>query len=196
MMRLSSTLSCIVLLLAACGRGEPARTDSAAPAAPATPATPATTAARDTSRPTVTPEGVGPVRIGMTASAVRAALRLPDKPMGASENECNYLDASALAPKLKLMLERDTVVRIDVHDTTLATAAGARVGDTEAHVQSLYGARLRVEPHKYTGPTGHYLVVVPGTDSARRIIFETDGQHVTMYRAGRMPAVAYVEGCS
>jgi hypothetical protein len=28
-----------------------------------------------------------------------------------------------------------------------------------------------------------------------RIVFETDGQRVTRFRAGRLPAVQYVEGC-
>ena len=33
-------------------------------------------------------------------------------------------------------------------------------------------------------------------DSARRLIFETDGQRVVRYRAGITPAVEYVEGCA
>ena len=33
-------------------------------------------------------------------------------------------------------------------------------------------------------------------DSAYRLIFETDGQRVTEYRAGLLPAVEWVEGCS
>ena len=56
--------------------------------------------------------------------------------------------------------------------------------------------RVTVQPHKYTN--GHYLVVRSATaaDTTHRIIFETDGKVVTRFRSGRMPEVAWVEGCS
>ena len=76
------------------------------------------------------------------------------------------------------------------------TAEGAGVGDTETRVLALYRGRVRVEPHKYMGPEGHYLVVSVVDDSLAAIIFETDGKVVTMFRAGRRPAVEYVEGCA
>lgn len=55
---------------------------------------------------------------------------------------------------------------------------------------------LRVEPHEYLGPAGHYLVITQPGDTVDQIIFETDGKRVLNFRAGRLPAVAYVEGCS
>ena len=33
-------------------------------------------------------------------------------------------------------------------------------------------------------------------DSGFEVVFETDSQRVTRYRAGRLPEVEYVEGCS
>jgi hypothetical protein len=86
-------------------------------------------------------------------------------------------------------------VRFDIRDTTVATETGARVGDAESRIMSLYRGRVSVQPHKYTGPTGHYLIVTQPEDSTLRTIFETDGQRVTTFRVGRMPAVGYVEGC-
>ncbi len=94
------------------------------------------------------------------------------------------------------MTESDTLVRIDVRDSTAATREGARVGDSEARIKSLYGSAVRVEPHKYTGPMGHYLIVTPAGDTTRLIVFETDGQRVTTFRVGKRPQVEYVEGCS
>ena len=87
-------------------------------------------------------------------------------------------------------------LRIDGRDSTVATREGARVGDSEARIKSLYGSAVRVEPHKYTGPTGHYLTVTPANDTRHLIVFETDGERVTMFRVGRKPEVSYVEGCS
>ncbi len=105
--------------------------------------------------------------------------------------ECVYAKAPE-APGLLIMLVDGKVARIDVIEPSVATAAGARVGDAEARIHELYSGRTRVEPHKYTD--GHYLVVdaAPG----RRLVFETDGTRVTRYRAGAIPQVDWVEGCS
>jgi hypothetical protein len=90
---------------------------------------------------------------------------------------------------------RDSLARIDVRDTTWSTDEGIRIGDTEARVAQVYGDRVTTSPHKYTGPQGHYMTVTP-TDTAYRIVFETDGQRVVNWRVGRMPEVEWVEGCS
>lgn len=93
------------------------------------------------------------------------------------------------------MIVDGRVVRIEVKDSLVATDRGARVGDGEARIDSLYRGMVTVEPHKYTD--GHYLVVTPAAaDSGLRLIFETDGSRVTEFRVGRLPEVAWVEGCS
>jgi hypothetical protein len=93
------------------------------------------------------------------------------------------------------MIERNEVVRVDVDSGSVETSAGARIGDTEDRIKSLYAGRITVGPHKYTD--GHYLTVVPAdkADSAFRLIFETDGNRVTRYRSGKRPQVEYVERC-
>jgi len=145
---------------------------------------------------TVTEMGIGPVRAGMTIGQANAALggilRIPRK-----LNECDYISPSSRPRNFMLMVERGRVARVDVPDSSgISTAAGARVGDSEARIMSLYSGRVEVQPHKYT--SGHYLVVTPASsaDSAFRIIFETDGSRVVRYRSGRLPAVEYVEGCA
>jgi hypothetical protein len=165
-----------LLTLAACGGGE--RRDAQP------------TARADTAW-IVSPEGVGPVRIGMSAAEAVAALGVPRDII--RPDDCQYIGVRALRRNVDVMVERDTVVRVDVRDSTVATAAGARVGDSEARVRALYPS-LRTMPHKYTSG-GRYLIVTPGADTTRQLIFETDGQRVTTYRAGRLPQVAYVERC-
>jgi hypothetical protein len=193
-------LSALLAATAGCARSDAPPADTAQAAARAdtgaaradTSSTPVATS--DTAW-VVTPHGVGPVRIGMPARAALAALGLPAERASAAGEGCRYLAVQSLKRGIGLMVERDSVVRVDVRDSTLATAEGARVGDAEARVRTLYGDRAVVSPHKYTGPTGHYVTVTPGADSSYRLVFETDGQRVTTYHAGRMPAVAYVEGC-
>jgi hypothetical protein len=88
------------------------------------------------------------------------------------------------------------VGRVEVSDTSVGTAAGARVGDSEARINELYAGRVQTTPHKYVD--GHYLIVrrAADADSVYRLVFETDGERVTRYRGGRMPEVEWVEGCS
>lgn len=186
----TSLLFCAVALVVACAPSsdESATTDSTASRPAATPAAPVPT----TSAWQVRPDGADPLRIGMTAAEARRVLSLAAAP---ASQGCSYL---AGAPESALhafvMLTNDTVVRIDVRDSVLATAEGARVGDTEGRLKQLYGDRVSVQPHKYL-PNGHYLVVRAPGDAANRIVFETNGTVVTTYRAGRRPEVENVEGC-
>lgn len=176
------------------------RTDASSDVAGATPAATDTAPAREpqASLPdsgwTVSARGVHGARIGGSAVAARAALGLA--PVAVPGGDCTYLDATTLPVALLFMTERDSLVRIDVRDSTVTTAEGARIGDTEARINSLYAGRVTTTPHKYTGPAGHYLTVAIPGDTASLIVFETDGRHVTTFRVGRKPAVQYVEGCS
>lgn len=144
----------------------------------------------------VTPRGVGPVETGWTLAQLNAALGEQLRPTYEINPECDYLDPAALPDGIGLMVLQDTIVRIDVDTTGIPTAEGAAVGDTEARVLELYQGRVEVMPHKYTGPEGHYLVVRWPADTLHLLIFETDGAKVLHYRAGRRPAVEYVEGCA
>jgi hypothetical protein len=151
------------LTLAACGR-------TTAPAEPYT--------------WTVSEAGVGPIAIGMRSDDLQGTIDTIGK-LG----ECVYAHPLERQDVL-VMLVDGIVVRLDVIGPSVATSAGAHVGDSEARIRQLYPA-LRVEPHKYTD--GHYLVV--DATPQRRLIFETDGEKVTRYRSGAIPAVDWVEGC-
>ena len=95
------------------------------------------------------------------------------------------------------MVERGAITRVNINDSSaIATTTGAKIGDTEERIELLYPGQVEVQPHKYTD--GHYLVVTPVDPEERdyRIVFETVGKNVVRYRAGRVPSVQYVEGCS
>ena len=168
-----------------------------------------TSAARDTVAPradssgssqtaewVVRPEGFGPVRFGVPVATVGTAIGEEVRPTYPDFPTCDYVRPKALPTGTLLMVISDTVMRVDIDSVGVRTAEGAQVGDSEASVLERYRGRVTVEPHKYTGPEGHYLVVIPPGDTLFRIIFETDGQRVTGYRAGRRPAVEFVEGCA
>ena len=147
---------------------------------------------------TVTPDGIGPVRAGMAPREAESALGAQIVwPNGSDPGRgCAFVTWRGAPAGVHLMVENGTVARVDVDSVAVATAEGIRVGSSEAEVRSAYGNRLTTMPHKYE-PKGHYLVVTPASaaDSIFRLVFETDGQRVTRYRAGRLPAVQYVERC-
>lgn len=158
----------------------------------------ANTTARDTTaraaaqRPwTVT---IGPLRAGMSVAEGRAALG-GEFAAGDSTVGCAHVALTGLPGRVLAMVVDGRVVRVEVKDRAVATAAGARVDDSETRIASLYPGRVQVQPHKYTD--GHYLIVTPEAtaDSANRLIFETDGENILEYCAGLLPAVAWVEGC-
>jgi hypothetical protein len=141
------------------------------------------------SRWVVTPRSAGPLQIGMSEDSAIAVL---GGAAPAVRDRCYYLPAPPSAAYV--MIENGRVARIDVRDSSIATDLGARVGDSVSAIERLYARDLRRQPHKYI--EGEYLIVPLRADTAYQLIFETDRSRVTTYRAGRLPAVAYVEGCS
>jgi hypothetical protein len=165
---------------------------------------PAQTAARPTGQaPAVLQlrmDGIGPVTIGMKRAEAEQALgqtmTLPFPVEGTGAGSCTYGTFASLPDGIAFMLVGDEIARIDVLRGTVATPEGAWISNDEFAVAGLYGARASLSPHKYV--EGHYITVT-GEDPAAaglRYVFETENGRVTRYRAGRLPEVEYVEGCS
>jgi len=146
---------------------------------------------------TVTATGYGALRIGMDIRNAATALGSPVPSMAGLDTACAYPKFEDQPSGMRIMVVRGNVARLEIDSASIATGLGARVGDPESRVKDLYGSRVVVQPHKYD-PTGHYLIVnsIPPTDSGYELVFETDSGRVTKYRAGRMPEVEWVEGCS
>jgi hypothetical protein len=143
----------------------------------------------------VTEHGIGQLSAGMTVAEARAVVPGFAVPASRDSTACTYGKADGLPAGVAVMVEGMKVVRVEVRSGDVATSAGARIGDSEGSIKTLY-PKVSVSPHKYAAG-GHYLTVVPASkaDSAYRIIFETDGKRVEKYRAGLRPQVEYVEGC-
>jgi len=145
----------------------------------------------------VTVNGIGAIKVGMTVQQAQRASGLTlargQRPVRPDDGACYYVSARTGLDDVLFMIEDGTVARVDVRNRAVRTLSGAHIGQTEAEVQRIYGRDLEVTPHKYDDK-GHYLTVYP--NSQRRVIFETDGKVVKTFRAGRMPAVGYVEGCA
>jgi hypothetical protein len=142
-------------------------------------------------------DGLGPIQVGMTlAEAVNTGLLNENPNM---KKECDFVFpavGAGVPDNVGVMIVRGKVARIDVDTGSVTTEDGAKIGDTEEKIRSIYDGDLQIEPHKYI-PGGHYMIVMGDSASAgKAIVFETNGKVVTNFRAGRLPEVKWVEGCS
>jgi hypothetical protein len=142
-------------------------------------------------------DGLGQIQVGMNLSdAVNMGLLNENPTM---RKECDFVFpavGAGIPDGVSVMVVNGRVARIDVDTGSVTTEDGAKIGDTEDRLKTIYNGDLQVEPHKYIDG-GHYMTVLGDSASAgKAIVFETDGKHVTSFRAGRLPEVKWVEGCS
>lgn len=201
-------LAAVLLLATACGRDDAQDGSAASDSAAALPSVEeaAMRQAQDRAQavdtaPVLRHDGLGALRVGMSAGEAEAALGhfrtiAFDPTVPPDSMACGYGASDRLPAGVQVMMEGARVVRVQVDSGSVATAEGARIGDTEARVQQLYPGRVTVGPHKYTD--GHYLTVRPAqaSDTTHLIVFETDGRVVLHFRGGQKPQVEYVEGCA
>jgi hypothetical protein len=142
-------------------------------------------------------DGLGQIQVGMNLSdAVNMGLLNENPTM---RKECDFVFpavGAGIPDGVSVMVVNGKIARIDVDTGSVTTEDGAKIGDTEDRLRSIYNGDLRVEPHKYI-EGGHYMTVLGDSTSAgKAIVFETDGKRVTSFRAGRLPEVKWIEGCS
>jgi len=143
----------------------------------------------------VTLEAAGPVRFGMTAGEASAMVGAAPENAAPADSGCSYWLPRGAPAGLRLMLEHGIVVRADVDSTGITTIGDLRVGSPVESVVVALGPSLQVSPHKYQWEVGwRYLTF--SDDSIHRLVFEVDSHVVRSWRAGLLPAVEYVEGCS
>jgi hypothetical protein len=162
-----------------------------------------------TSQSKVTINGIGAVKAGMSLPEAAAAAnnRLYISP--SAGDGCYYIQGEGDLKDISFMVTKDDVksrqkyvtsdviARVDIDDPRVTTISGAKIGDTEARIKSLYPGQIKVTPHNYV-QNGHYLTLIPkdSADKNYRLVFETDGKRVTRFRSGKLPEVEFVEGCS
>lgn len=148
-----------------------------------------------------TPDAVGPIRLGMTLDEVRraAGLEFIEQPQSGEVlywESCHYAWAAAagqLRLDLALVIRNGRVARVDVATAQIPTASGARVGDSEASVRTLYSGRLQVEADP-DAAEGKRLVLYP--QRPQQLLFVIEGDKVAAYRVGLAAAVRPAGGCA
>lgn len=148
-------------------------------------------------------DGIGPIGVGMTLKEASAAagLALVDGGVNAGDEgnaECFYYEPENGPVGVSFMVINNRIARVDIDNPRVTTISGAKIGDSSDRIQGLYPELIEVGNHKYV-PEGKYLTLVPKLPQNQnyRLIFETDASdRVTRFRAGKLPEIEYVEGCS
>lgn len=145
---------------------------------------------------TLNEDGLGQIQIGMPLDDAVSMGVLNENPN--MNRNCDFVFpavGAGIPEGVSAMVVNGRIARIDVDTGAVTTDDGAKIGDSEDRIRSIYGDEVQVEPHKYI-EGGHYMTVMGDSASAgKAIVFETDGKRVTMFRAGRLPEVKWVEGC-
>lgn len=141
-------------------------------------------------------DGYGDLRFGMTPEQARKAWKGGLEGDALKSGECGYLHPAGTAAGPYLMFEGGVFVRYDVRGANTTAPGGGRVGLAADDIRRLYAGRVQESPHHYV-EGGKYLRVADPTSKDRALIFEVDAPgRVTTWRAGRLPQVGYIEGCS
>lgn len=147
--------------------------------------------------------GIGQIRIGMTvdeASQAAGVRLVKTLSAGRHEEYCSYFEPQGEPKGIAFMVINNRIPRVDIRSERITTIKGAKIGDTEERIFSLYPGQIKATRHPYQGlppRNGKYLTFVPkdALDKNYRIIFETANNRVMRFRSGKLPEVEAIEGC-
>lgn len=149
--------------------------------------------------------GIGPVRAGMTIDEASRAAGTPmsqegqpiiNKVVDGKILKCSYYIPQG-GPEKVIFLGTDGIIgSVHIENKQITTVNGAKIGDTEEKIFSLYPGQIQVTIPPISG-RGHYLTVIPtaAQDKNYRLIFFTLGDVVLGFHAGKLPEVEFPEGC-
>lgn len=139
----------------------------------------------------VTYNSFGKIKVGMTVRQASQAFGVElIAPNGTGE--CYYVEPKRGTKGVDFMVIEGKIARIDIAGKAYATDKGAKIGDTEAKIKSLYKG-IKIHPQKYDEKR-HYMEIY-SRDKKYLLIFETDGKVVTGFRVGKAEEVSWVERC-
>lgn len=149
-------------------------------------------------------DGLGDVRIGMTADQARAlGFSLTTSGPWGKEGDadfvsCHYLDSAPDYPGIHLMINDNRVVRIDVFGGDWQSLSGATLGMSKPQLRNIYGSWLKESLHPYGGDNideWAYLTL-SSADGKYGAVFEIVDQKISTFRMGTADSVSYIEGCA
>ncbi|EAW35576.1 hypothetical protein L8106_13235 [Lyngbya sp. PCC 8106] len=142
--------------------------------------------------------GIGSVRAGMTIAEAYSAAGTPliKGNSGGERYGCFYYKPQGGPEGVSFMVRNGKIATVGISNQRITTVSGAKIGDTEQRIYSLYPGQIQVTK---TFGMGNALTFIPTSvsDKNYRLIFETDKEgFVRSFRSGQLPEVEFIEGCS
>jgi len=151
---------------------------------------------------TLTADGWGPLRIGMSRAEITAVAGEDADPRavgGPDPARCDEFRPANAPEGILVMVENGVLTRISVsRDPNIRTSEGLRIGDPESSVLAEYGSRAKVDSHQYVDPPAKYITVwrePPSAANPRGIRYEVDSNGTIAHLRAGGPSIEYVEGC-
>jgi hypothetical protein len=148
------------------------------------------------------PDGIGPVKIGMTVRQAERVLGAKLKLTSAEDPSGKCLRGSradGVDSGIIYMALEGAIQRVDVKLALapgVMTRAGIGAGVGPDTVKNVYGAQARRdESDPNQDPASNDDLVVDTPDHKRGIQFKFEGGKLTWMIAGAYPALSYYEGC-
>lgn len=142
-------------------------------------------------------QGLPPLLAGVPLAQAEGQLGEPLPTMKTAAGAAGHCAAHGVSkwPGVVVTVDDGGITRVETRDARYASISGVRVGDSAAKAQRVYGKRLSVTPHLYFAKG--LVLAVYSPDRRYALVMESndDGRIITL-RAGAVPAVEHLEGCS
>ena len=157
----------------------------------------------------LTPDGLGPLHIGMTQAQAEAVLQTRVTTRSPDDSDSTVCEEGEIDGYrgLCVLLENRRLTRIDIfaeHQrrdrrdrfdlTRIRTSHGLHLGSTEQDVRAVYGRRLKTATRPYVDEPSHELTVIDAR-TGRGMVFQTDEHGVIDDIRAGAKAIGYMEGC-
>lgn len=143
--------------------------------------------------------GLGSVKINMTVAEASSVAGTPIVPFKPNPNPvCSYYKPANGPEGVTFMVTSGRIATVEIDTNKIVTNYGAKIGDSESLIKSLYPAGQIQTARLANSEQGKSWTVQPssfGEKNLRLVFVSTNGKAVTRMMAGKVPEVNYIEGC-
>jgi len=140
-------------------------------------------------------QGLPPLLAGVPLAQAGEQLGEPLRALkGRPDAACRAYEVAAW-PGVTVIVDDGVISRVETRAARYASISGVHVGDDVAKAQRVYGKRLSMTPHLYFA-NGRVLAVYSPDRRYALVMESNDDARIITLRAGAVPAVERLEGCS
>jgi hypothetical protein len=143
--------------------------------------------------------GLGSVKINMTVAEASGVAGTPIVPFQPNPNRvCDYYKPANGPEGVTFIVSSGRIATVEIETDKIVTDYGAKIGDSESLIKSLYPAGQIQTTRLANSEKGKSWIVQPSRFAEKdlRLVFvSTNGKTVTRMIAGKVPEVNYIEGC-